>query len=74
MHRTCKRCNCPIIFAENPQTGATIPLDASSPVYRLVDDRDHDKLLAFPVKNFHVSHFKTCRHADEFSRKKEKKT
>lgn len=58
-------CKIPILWAETPE-GARIPLDARAQVYRAVH-RD-GRVIAERVTDCYVTHFATCKHADQFSR------
>jgi hypothetical protein len=65
--RPCKKCGCPIslVMGEN---GKHIPLDLRSPVFRVQAD-----LTGAPAAvrdpGAYVSHFTTCSHPAEFSRR-----
>ncbi len=63
----CKSCGKEIIWAKTPE-GKNIPLDAVAPVYDITL-RDG---IARKVSGVHVSHFSTCRKANDFSASKKK--
>lgn len=80
----CKSCNARIIWAENINTKANIPLDADPYAqgktrYRIVRQNEHgtqiekvakiDYETIDPEESTYVSHFETCPNAEQHSRK-----
>jgi len=59
-------CNTKIIFGIDEETGKTIPLDSSAPVYCV--DFDEDKPRVRRVTDCFVSHFATCKRPNAFSK------
>lgn len=66
--RPCKACKTPLTFVMGP-AGKIIPLDDRAPVYRVGQDMLGNP-VAMRVEDAFVSHFSSCPHASEFSRKK----
>lgn len=69
--RDCQKCGCPLAFIESAE-GKLIPLDLRAPVYQVIDIKKQDGSLRRQAVRTHmafVSHFSTCRFADEFSKK-----
>lgn len=60
----CKACGRPMIFAKTA-TGASIPLDARTQVYRLVEKASGPP-DAIKATDCFVSHFATCPKASSF--------
>lgn len=60
-------CTVTVLYAINPETGRTIPLDTRAPVYR-AEKRDDGKVYAVRVPDTYVSHFATCTKAGHFSK------
>lgn len=54
---TCRSCDAPIVWFDNPQTGKKVPVDQASTA---ADDKALDL-------SRHVSHFTTCPDRDQFS-------
>ena len=65
LRRSKCKCGKTIIWGQDEDTGAKIPLDAVAPTYRRVDPTS-DRIVR---ANALVSHFATCSHANEFSKK-----
>ena len=59
------KCGKKIIWRVTPQ-GKKIPLDASAPVYLTSKEGD----ICMRVENYYVSHFCTCKFANDFSKSK----
>lgn len=68
------RCGRQIVFGKTPE-GKFIPLDTTAPVYVDVTPPQEAESGTMKVDrntNAYVSHFATCRYADEFSKRKSK--
>lgn len=70
--RTCEACGAKIMFVEGP-SGAFIPLDVSSNKHIYVVSHEDDgtglrDVVRHVVGGIYVSHFRTCRHPERFSR------
>lgn len=64
--RHCK-CGAKIVFAEDVENGETIPLDAVAPTYSYWFE-DGKAKCSRAGRSVCVSHFATCKNANEFSR------
>lgn len=62
----CRGCGKPILWGVD-LTGRPIPLDNTVPIYRL--ERHFGKQQAVRDEHCYVSHFVTCRSANDFSNK-----
>lgn len=67
---TCAGCGKLMIWGRNVATGNMIPLDASAPVYRIVQTKNDGSAEVERVRGTYVSHFSTCRAVDQFKRAK----
>lgn len=65
MSKVCK-CGRKIFFAETSE-GKIIPLDPTPPVYEHYFDESLGKNVCKKLGNAAVSHFATCKNANEFS-------
>lgn len=63
----CKGCGRPIIWAQNPDTGKRVPLDAKAVVYDLTHHEGDGDAVVQRTMNAYVSHFNTCPKANSFS-------
>lgn len=65
--RNCIKCGCPLGFGQT-HTGKLIPLDLRAPVYTVVFEKtDSHGVQVTRTQLAFVSHFATCKFADEFS-------
>lgn len=66
----CKGCGNPVVWAVNPATGKTVPLDPSGIIYKVVekDDGTVEALQCDKGEGYMVSHFNTCPDANSFSK------
>lgn len=74
----CKGCGRPIVWATK-EDGGKVPLDATAPVFALTEVADEigaaePVVLAKRAERHLVSHFATCSHANEFSRRNAART
>lgn len=70
---TCKGCGAAIIWTLSPN-GARLPVDAKAlpnGSYYQLEDRGEATpgAVSVPVRDLHLSHFVTCPHRAQFSRK-----
>lgn len=66
----CKGCGNPVVWAINPATGKTVPLDPAGIIYKTVEMGD-GSIVAVRVDRedgYMVSHFQTCPKAGQFSK------
>lgn len=63
--RDCMKCGCPLGFGKTVE-GKVIPLDLRAPVYSWVANRYNAEEVV-RTHLAYVSHFATCKFADEFS-------
>ena len=68
--RPCLKCGCPLMFLPGPN-GKRIPLDLRSQVYRVKKDLMGHAVAEIALDS-HVSHFKTCSSANQFSGSKKR--
>lgn len=70
MRRPCKECGKELLFALNPATGATLPLDVASRshIYELHDSSEEPVASSAAQQEVYVSHFLTCPKASSFSK------
>lgn len=66
--RPCKSCGRELTFARTPD-GKAVPLDMVAPVYELELDWETGQMVAVRTTSAHVSHFSTCPHASQHSRR-----
>ncbi len=68
----CRACGKPMLFALNPKTGNTIPLDARPVVYRATKNAETGEIEVTQTQeeNLFVSHFSTCPEARNFTKRK----
>ena len=72
--RDCVKCGCPLSFGRTHE-GKLVPLDLRSHVYAVVYDRgDPGDIAVVRTELCYVSHYATCKFADEFSKKNKKDT
>jgi len=69
-HSICKGCGKKIFWGITHE-GKKIPLDASAPVYHFNPDEYGETIVK--AKDMYVSHFSTCKRANDFSASKRKK-
>jgi len=65
----CKGCGKEIVWAID-ENGYKIPLDPRAPVYMRLEKMDDGTIRVRRDESSCVTHFATCRKANEFSRKK----
>jgi hypothetical protein len=66
----CKGCGATIIWALNPVTGKTVPIDPKPPIYRVIEVNAKVECIREEVESpdiLGVSHFATCSKANQFS-------
>lgn len=78
---TCRGCGKPVIWVaitKKDGTRGRLPLDARAPVYQVDPDHaypeEHPHQNAVRQKGAYVSHYATCKNANDFSQSRRKKT
>ncbi len=66
----CRGCGNPIIWAQNPDTGKKVPLDAKAIVYDVTYHENGGEVIVTRSMQSYVSHFNTCPKANDFSKGK----
>lgn len=70
--RPCKRCEAGVVFVTNERTGREVPLDTRRHPVFFVTFTPEGLAIATPIAGAYVSHFATCPHASEFSKRNRK--
>lgn len=65
--KPCSGCGRAIIWAQNPDTGKKVPLDATAIVYDVTHHEGAGEVVVARTHTSFVSHFNTCTKANSFS-------